>query len=43
MGTNVPKIYQVPSLAANMPPGMPGDKSYYTIKVKTWRQRTVSD
>lgn len=42
MGTNVPKIYQVPSLPANMPPGMPGDKSYYTIKVKTWRQRVVS-
>jgi hypothetical protein len=39
LGTNVPNIYQVPSLPQNMPPGMPGDKNYYTIKVKTWRQR----
>lgn len=41
MGTNVPKIYQVPNLAANMPPGMPGDTNYYTLRVKTWRQRVV--
>jgi Tfp pilus assembly protein PilX len=39
MGTNVPSIYQVPALAHNMPPGMPGDKNYYTVKLRTWRER----
>ena len=39
MGTNVPNIYQVPALPQNMPPAMPGDKNYYTLKVKSWRQR----
>jgi hypothetical protein len=42
MGTNVPNIYQVPSLPQNMPPAMPGDKNYYTLKVKSWRQRDAS-
>lgn len=37
MGTNVPNIYQVPSLPYNMPPGMPGDKRYFTLKAKSWR------
>lgn len=39
MGTNVPNIYQVPALVHNMPPGMPGDKNYYTLKIKSWRER----
>jgi hypothetical protein len=39
MGTNVPSIFQVPSLPYNMPPGMPGDKTYYSIKIKGWRDR----
>lgn len=39
MGTNVPNIYQVPSLVDNMPPGMPGDKNYYTLRVTGWRER----
>lgn len=39
MGTNVPKIYQVPSLPTNMPPAMPGDKLYFTLKVHSWRER----
>lgn len=42
MGTNVPNIYQVPSLPQYMPPGMPGDKNYFTLKLKTWRQRDGS-
>lgn len=42
MGTNVPNIYQVPSLPQNMPPAMPGDKNYYTLKVRSWRQRDGS-
>jgi hypothetical protein len=39
LGTNVPNIYQVPSLPWNMPPAMPGDKNYYTLKIKSWRER----
>lgn len=39
MGTNVPKIYQVPSLPYNMPPAMPGDKMFFTLKVQSWRER----
>lgn len=41
MGTNVPSIYQVPELATNLPPGMPGDKLYFTLKVKSWRERNI--
>ncbi len=39
MGTNVPNIYQVPELVNNMPPAMPGDKLYFTLKQKSWRER----
>lgn len=42
MGTNVPSIFQVPSLPYNMPPGMPGDKSYFSTKFKGWRDRYVA-
>jgi hypothetical protein len=42
MGTNVPNIYQVPDLVRNMPPAMPGDRDYYTIKSRSWRQRDAS-
>lgn len=42
LGTNVPNIYQVPSLPYNMPPAMPGDKSYYTLKIQGWRERSPS-
>ena len=42
MGTNVPNIYQVPALPQNMPPAMPGDKNYYSLKVRSWRQRDES-
>ncbi|KAA0225198.1 MAG: hypothetical protein AKCLJLPJ_01856 [Fimbriimonadales bacterium] len=41
MGTNVPNIYQVPALVNNMPPAMPGDKDYFTLRVRTWRERKV--
>lgn len=40
MGTNVPNIYQVPSLSSNMPPAMPGDKRYFTLKIRTFRDRS---
>lgn len=39
MGTNVPKIYQVPALPTNMPPAMPGDKLFFTLKTQSWRER----
>ncbi len=39
MGTNVPKIYQVPALPTNMPPAMPGDKLFFTLKNQSWRER----
>lgn len=39
MGTNVPNIYQVPSLVNNMPPAMPGDKQIFSVQQKTWRER----
>jgi hypothetical protein len=40
MGTNVPNIYQVPKLPYNMPPAMPGDRGYYTLRIKGWRERS---
>lgn len=39
MGTNVPNIYQVPELPNYLPPGMPGDKRYFTLKTVSWRRR----
>ncbi len=39
MGQNVPKIYQVPSLPQNMPPGMPGKKAIVSLKLRSWRER----
>jgi hypothetical protein len=39
MGTNVPNIYQVPSLSKNLPPGMPGDESIVSLKRRSWRER----
>jgi len=43
MGTNVPNIYQVPELARNLPPGMPGDKPIISLKRKTWRERIPTE
>lgn len=43
MGTNVPNIYQVPTLSKNMPPAMPGDDMFFTLRVRTWRSRTQSE
>jgi hypothetical protein len=40
LGINVPNIYQVPALPKNMPPAMPGDKGYYALKIKSWRERS---
>jgi len=43
MGTNVPNIYQVPSLTRNMPPAMPGDDQFFTLRVRTWRTRGMEE
>jgi len=41
---NVPHIYQVPSLPAHLPPGMPGSARLWvhTIRVDSWREVTAS-
>ena len=37
MGSQVPNIYQVPSLADNLPPGMPGGQSHVVTESLSWR------
>lgn len=37
MGTNVPSIYQVPTLATNLPPGMPGAEGIIAAQTLSWR------
>ena len=37
---NVPKIWQVPSLSANLPPGMPGSAAIWVFTDRTWREIT---
>lgn len=41
MGTNVPAIFQCPTLPYNMPPAMPGDKHFFSLKVNGWRERAT--
>jgi len=38
MGTNVPKIFQVPGLENNLPPGMPGATITYTMYTSNWHE-----
>jgi len=38
MGVNVPKIYQVPTLVDNLPPGMPGATITYFIYTSNWHE-----
>ena len=38
LGTEVPKIYQVPELINNMPPGMPGAVITYYIYTNNWHE-----
>jgi hypothetical protein len=40
LGSQVPSIYQVPLLARNLPPGMPGGERYYFVKTVYWREVT---
>jgi len=41
MGTNVPNIYQVPSLVDHLPPGMPGREKIWVVRiyVDSWREK----
>jgi Tfp pilus assembly protein PilX len=41
MGSQVPKIFQVPTLADSLPPDMPGSESIYYVTINNWRE--VSD
>ncbi len=41
LGSQVPNIFQVPSLSDSMPPGMPGDFTYSITKVLSWRNRVI--
>lgn len=41
MGTNVPRIYQVPSLADNLPLGMIGNFPILAITRVSWRERVA--
>ncbi|MEW6615757.1 MAG: pilus assembly PilX N-terminal domain-containing protein [Thermodesulfobacteriota bacterium] len=36
----VPRLWQVPSLASNLPPGMPGATQNWVLTKKTWREIT---
>ena len=38
MGTNVPSIYQLPSLPANLPYGMVGAYPVYVVVERSWRE-----
>ena len=38
MGINVPKIFQVPGLENNLPPGMPGAAITYTMHISNWHE-----
>jgi len=38
MGEDVPKIYQVPTLADNLAPGMPGSSIDYSLVITNWRE-----
>jgi len=43
MGTNVPNIYQLPSLAANLPYGMVGAYPVWVVMQRSWRELVVTD
>lgn len=43
LGKNVPSVFQVPTLTANLPPAMPGVKEFYTIRILNWRDRRISN
>jgi len=38
MGSQVPRIYQVPELATNVPPGMPGGPPVWVLITSEWKE-----
>jgi hypothetical protein len=38
MGSQVPHLYQMPNLAKNLPPGMPGGNTFNYVKILSWRE-----
>jgi hypothetical protein len=38
MGTNVPNIFQVPSLPGNLPYGMVGAYPVWIVSERSWRE-----
>ncbi len=38
LGSQVPSVYQVPLLAKNLPPGMPGSDPYIFVKTVYWKE-----
>jgi len=43
MGSQVPDIYQIPTLAANLPYGMVGAYPVYVVVQRSWRELVVTD
>ncbi len=39
MGSQVPRIYQMPNLVKYLPPGMPGGDIFNFVKILSWRER----
>ncbi len=38
LGTNTPRVYQMPNLAKYLPPGMPGGQVFNFVKILSWRE-----
>ncbi len=38
MGSQVPRLYQMPNLVKNLPPGMPGGDTFNFVKILSWRE-----
>ncbi len=38
LGTQVPRVYQMPNLVKYLPPGMPGGQAFNFVKILSWRE-----
>lgn len=38
MGSQVPRLYQMPNLIKHLPPGMPGGEAFNFVKILSWRE-----
>ena len=39
LGGQIPSVFQVPLLAKNLPPGMPGSTPRYFVRTVYWREK----